>query len=143
MVFVLVGGLVADRFPRTLVLQGSNVVSFLARGTCNRPTRSWPSRGVARWSLDRRSPVCLSQRAGPGWAIIADAATYLLATLALTLVRLPSSTPATGSDETASFPGQLREGWTHVRSRTRLWVIIAAFGVINAIRAGAWGVLGR
>ncbi|WKV15940.1 hypothetical protein LP422_24210 [Janibacter limosus] len=85
----------------------------------------------------------MSQRAGPGWAIIADAATYLLATLALTLVRLPSSTPATGSDETASFPGQLREGWTHVRSRTRLWVIIAAFGVINAIRAGAWGVLGR
>lgn len=32
-VFVLVGGLVADRFPRTLVLQGSNVVSFLAQGT--------------------------------------------------------------------------------------------------------------
>ena len=31
-VFVLVGGLVADRFSRTLVLQGSNVVSFLAQG---------------------------------------------------------------------------------------------------------------
>src|SRR5699024_11123225 len=74
--------------------------------------------------------------------IFADAATFLVATLALCRVRLPPSRPAAGSDKTASFLGQLREGWTHVRSRTWLWVLLAAFGVINAIQAGAWGVLG-
>ncbi|WP_068257272.1 MFS transporter [Janibacter corallicola] len=63
---------------------------------------------------------------GPGWAIMADAATFLLATLALTRVRLPPSPPATGSEDVSSSLRRLREGWTQVRSRTWLWVIIAA-----------------
>ena len=186
-VFVLVGGLVADRFPRTLVLQGSNVVSFLTQGAVGAlvvtdqatipsilvlvaiggaasafgmpATEGVVPQLVAHAHLQQANAIMAFARrgamvlgpaiagvlvaaAGPGWAIIADAATFLLATLALTRVRLPPSTPAMGSGETASFLGQLREGWTHVRSRTWLWVIIAAFGVINAIQAGAWGVLG-
>lgn len=183
-VFVLVGGLVADRFPRTLILQSSNVVSFLAQGAIGAllvsdhatlrsimvlvaiggaasafgmpATEGVVPQLVARAHLQQANALMAFARrgamvlgpaiagmlvatAGPGWAIIADAATFLLATLALTRVRLP---PALGSDETPSFLGQLREGWTQVRSRTWLWVIILAFGVINAIQAGAWGVLG-
>lgn len=187
LVFVLVGGLAADRFPRTLVLQGSNVVSFLAQGAVGAlvvtdqatitsllvlvaiggaasafgmpATEGVVPQLVAHAHLQQANAIMAFGRrgsmvlgpaiagvlvatVGPGWAIIADAATFLLATLALTRVRLPPGAPATGSDETASFLGQLREGWTHVHSRTWLWVIIAAFGVINAIQAGAWGVLG-
>ena len=186
-VFVLVGGLVADRFPRTLVLQGSNVLSFLAQGAVGAlvvtnqatvtsimalvaiggaasafgmpategivpqlVTRAQLQQANAVMAFARRGAMVLGPAAagvlvataGPGWAILADAATFLLATLALTRVRLPPSRRATGAGDAASFAGQLREGWTHVRSRTWLWVIIAAFGVVNAIQAGAWGVLG-
>lgn len=186
-VFVLVGGLVADRFPRTLVLQGSNVVSFLAQGTVGLllvtdeatigslvvlvaiagaasafgmpATEGVVPQLVARVNLQQANSLMAFARrgamvlgpaiagvlvatAGPGWAIIADAATFLLATLALTRVRLPPHPREMGSDETVSFLGQLREGWTHLRTRTWLWVIIATFCVINAIQAGAWGVLG-
>ncbi len=185
--FVLVGGLAADRFPRTLVLQGSNVVSCLAQGTVGAlvitdratitalvvlvaiggaasafgmpategvvpqlVTREHLQQANAIMAFGRRGSMVLGPAiagllvatAGPGWAIIADAATFLLATLALARVNLPPRTVATGSSESVSFFGQLREGWTHVHSRTWLWAVIAAFGVINAIQAGAWGVLG-
>jgi len=170
-VFVLLGGLVADRFPRTLVLQASNVVSFLAQGAVGTlvltdrasipaililvavsgaasafgmpATEGVVPQLVAPAHLQQANAVMAFARrgsmvlgpaiagvlvatTGPGWAIMADAATFLLATLALTRVRLPPSPPATGSEDVSSSLRRLREGWTQVRSRTWLWVIIAA-----------------
>lgn len=131
--FVLVGGLAADRFPRTLVLQGSNVVSCLAQGTVGAlvitdratitalvvlvaiggaasafgmpategvvpqlVTREHLQQANAIMAFGRRGSMVLGPAiagllvatAGPGWAIIADAATFLLATLALARVNL-------------------------------------------------------
>ncbi len=37
---------------------------------------------------------------------------------------------------------ELREGWTYFRSTTWLWVVVLAFGVLNAIHAGALLTLG-
>ncbi len=37
---------------------------------------------------------------------------------------------------------ELREGWTAFRSRTWLWVVVLAFGVINAVHAAGWYTLG-
>lgn len=96
---------------------------------------------------------------GPGWAILADATGYALGALALSRVRLPAPEPrrtlaadtttdsnlANAAGDPARVPSlwtQLREGWIEVRSRTWLWVIIAVFGVVNAVHVGAWAVLG-
>jgi hypothetical protein len=38
--------------------------------------------------------------------------------------------------------GELREGWVLFRSTTWLWVVVLAFGVLNAIHSGAWFTLG-
>jgi MFS family permease len=202
--FVLVGGLVADRRSRTLALQGSYVFaaatqatvgaflltgratvgSLLVLGAVNGAAAAFAmpaAQGVvpqlvARADLQQANAVLAFSRrgamvlgpaaagvlvatAGPGWAILADATGYALGALALTRVRLPTPEPrqdlaadATGgkslaasASDRAGVPSpwiQLRHGWAEVRERTWLWVIIAVFGVANAIHAGAWAVLG-
>src|SRR5699024_547196 len=77
---------------------------------------------------------------GADTAILANAASFALAALALTRVRLPRAEVGEGS--AASLLGELRDGWHEVRTRTWLWVVIGAFGIANAIHAGAWAVLG-
>ena len=37
---------------------------------------------------------------------------------------------------------ELREGWSVFTGHTWLWVVVAGFGVMNAIHAGAWFTLG-
>src|SRR5207244_8355387 len=44
--------------------------------------------------------------------------------------------------ETPAFVRELVEGWDEFRSRTWLWVVVVAFGVLNAAQAGAFNVLG-
>ena len=75
---------------------------------------------------------------GAGWAIVIDGVSYLVAALILTTMRLPPRTRAAA----ASLLRELREGWTEVRSRTWLWVIVLAFGFLNAAHSGALNVLG-
>ena len=38
--------------------------------------------------------------------------------------------------------GDLREGWTYFRTTTWLWVVVLAFGALNAIMGGVWHTLG-
>lgn len=76
---------------------------------------------------------------GSGWAIAVDAATWLMAALLLTGVRIPArQEPA----EPSSTLTELREGWTFFRRTTWLWVVVVGFGVLNGIQSGAWFVLG-
>jgi MFS family permease len=76
---------------------------------------------------------------GPGWALGADAATWLIAAIVLRLVRLP---PRPAPAERVSTLGELREGWTYFRSTTWLWAVVLGFGFLNAIHTGAWFTLG-
>jgi hypothetical protein len=76
--------------------------------------------------------------AGGGWAIAADAASFLIAAACMTRVRVPAH-PTAGP---ASLVRDLREGWGYFRSLPWIWSITAAFAVINAIQQGAWQVLG-
>jgi len=78
---------------------------------------------------------------GAGWALAADALTYLVAILFLMRLRLPVREPA-HPEVRSSLVRDLREGWTEFSSRTWLWLIVVAFGFTNAIHSGAWGVLG-
>jgi MFS family permease len=76
---------------------------------------------------------------GAGWGLAFDAATWLAAAAILAKVALPVRPPR--AERTSTFD-DLREGWTYVRTTTWLWVVVLAFGVLNAIHAGAWFTLG-
>lgn len=74
---------------------------------------------------------------GPQWAFVVDAMTFVAASVLLLGVVLPRHIP---SHE--SIFVELREGWDAFRSRKWLWVIVVAFGALNAIHSGAWAVIG-
>lgn len=74
---------------------------------------------------------------GPAWVFVVEAVGIAIAIPVLAMVRLPP--PVRG---TSSMLGDLVGGWHEFRSRTWLWVIVAAFAVLNAIHAGVWGVAG-
>ena len=182
--FLLVGGVIADRLPRGLVLVGSSVASALTQGavaavifTGNDSVAllaglSALNGTVAAFSLpaaaalipqtvpveDRVPANALSRLGsnaanvlgvslagvlvvalGSGWSIAIDAASYLIAAAFFALIRLP------GSPSTATRHRMLRdlaEGWSSFVSRTWLWVVVAAFGVINAATVAGIVVLG-
>ena len=75
---------------------------------------------------------------GPGWALLI-CGTGLLGTVPLMLALRVST------GERASQPGILRElaeGWSEVRSRTWLWVVIVQFTVVLMAWYGGFSVLG-
>ncbi|HET7820071.1 MAG TPA: MFS transporter [Ornithinibacter sp.] len=191
MVLVLLfGGVIADRLPRSLVLQASNLTSALAQGATavlllTGTAQLWvvlvlqmvagvasglgfPAMAgmvptlVPREQLQPANALLAASRgltaiAGPslgtllvvtvgsGWAVLADAATWLVAAILLLPVRRHATgrTEAPAPDGPTSSPlADLREGWRLFRGTTWLWVVVAGFGVLNAIAAGAWLTLG-
>ncbi len=76
---------------------------------------------------------------GPGWAVAVDAMTWLVASILLLPVAIP---PRDRGAEQPSMRSELREGWSLFVGTTWLWVIVLAFGLLNAIHAGAWFTLG-
>ena len=182
--FLLFGGVVADRFPRAVVLQLSNLTSALTQGAIAFlvitgtaelwmvialsavhglvSAISFPAMAsmvpqlVPREQLQSANALLSLSRGGltiigptvgallvvtvgSGWALAVDAFTWLVAALLLTPVTMPRK-PAPA--ERGSTLHELREGWTLFRSITWLWVIVLAFGFLNAIHTGAWFTLG-
>jgi MFS family permease len=76
--------------------------------------------------------------AGPGWGLAVDAATFLVAAGCFARLRLPARERLPASSTLAD----LRAGWAEFTARTWLWVVVAAFFVLNALFAGAWMTLG-
>ena len=182
-IFVLVGGVIADRLPRHAVLVASNLVAGAAQAAfailiLSGTARLWELiaiqavRGVSTAfffpaaqgivpevvSSERLQEanvlLRLSNNAssilgaavagivvaavGPGSALAVDAASYLLAAVFLTAIRLP----ARPAREAPAFVRELVEGWGEFTARTWLWVVVVAFGVLNAAQVGAFNVLG-
>jgi MFS family permease len=75
---------------------------------------------------------------GPGWALAIDAATFFASAAFLVRMRVTRGERL----EAPNFLRELREGWREFVSRTWLWVIVVGFGVLNAVQAGAFNVLG-
>ncbi len=71
---------------------------------------------------------------------MADALTWLAAAAMLLGVRIPPR-PERGRTQPVTVT-ELREGWTYFRRTTWLWVVVVAFGFLNAIQAGALFTLG-
>lgn len=184
-IFLLVGGVVSDRFSRIAVMQVSHALTALTQGAAaalivtghaqlwmivgietvngavsafSMPammgivplvvdrTRLQPANAVLSFSRGGLAVVgpaaagLLVVTVGPGWALAVDSLTYVLAIGCLWAVRLPRR-EAPAAPRT-SLLGDLRAGWTEFTSRTWLWLLVVAFGVLNAIHFGALAVLG-
>jgi len=180
---LLLGGVVADRIGRRLVIQTSHAVSALSQALAASlvisghaelwhlvvlqavngaaDAASFPAMqgmvpqvvarprlqsanallSMARGALLTLGPTTaavLVATVGPGWALAVTAVSWLVALLLLVPVRVPRSIAASS----AGVIQDLRAGWTLFRTTTWLWVIVVAFGVVNAIIAGAWHTLG-
>ncbi|MFD4985350.1 MFS transporter [Streptomyces sp. NPDC058374] len=81
----------------------------------------------------------------PGWALAADAATFLLSAALLLRVR-PRTSPGTGgadgAEKRAGYLAELRAGWAEFRALPWMWPVVAQFAVVNACFGGAVMVLG-
>jgi MFS family permease len=83
---------------------------------------------------------------GPGVVVAADAASYAVSVLALSLLRMSSGTA--GSARAGSGPARrtlwrdMAEGWAEFRSRTWLWATTVQFAFFNLITWAPWMLLG-
>ncbi|GAA3809681.1 MFS transporter [Nocardioides panacisoli] len=181
---LLVGGVLADRFGRTLVIQLSNVTAgttalVIAILVITGNAQVWELialeavNGVAAAAgqpalaglVPQLAPEGSLQQAnalngllrnitlvfgpaiggalvvgvGPGWAIAIDAGTYFVAAALLLPIKLPPP-PARGAGD--SIVRDLRTGWTFFRTTSWLWIIVLAFGVLNALSSGGFSTLG-
>ncbi|MGH3587498.1 MAG: MFS transporter, partial [Pseudonocardia sp.] len=182
--FLLFGGVIADRLPRALVLQVSNLLSALSQGilawlvitgeaelwmiitlaavnglvdSVGFPAmasmvpqlvqRSHLQSANALLSLSRGGltiagpsiSALLVVTVGPGWALAVNALAWLVSAALLMPVKIPPRPP---KEEQTSTLQELREGWSLFKNTTWLWVVVLAFGVLNAIHIGAWFTLG-
>jgi MFS family permease len=182
--FLLWGGVIADRFSRALVLQVSNVLSGLTQaafavlvltgvaeiwmlivlGVLHGLTsavgfpamasivpqlvpRDQLQQANALMSLVRGSITIVGPTVsaglvvtvGAGWAVLFDAMTWFISAALLLGVRIPAR-EASGAGTTMT--AELREGWDYFRRVTWLWVVVLAFGFLNAIHVGAIFTLG-
>lgn len=67
----------------------------------------------------------------PGWAILADAATYLVSVISLMLIRVDWS----AAEHPEAFMALLREGWREFWARAWLWAIVIQWSFVNALFA--------
>ncbi|MCR6031328.1 MFS transporter [Nocardioides sp. zg-579] len=182
--FMLLGGALADRLPRAVVLRGCNLV----QGVVQAVTAGLVLAGTAEvWHLvvlqlvagtvfavsypafhgmvpillpvgERKAAYLLISQsesavgiagpalsgllvatAGSGWALAADAATYVVAAGFLALVRLP---PGDRSRARPSVIGDFVAGWSFARGLGWVIPVASASLVFNALISGALGVLG-
>jgi MFS family permease len=75
--------------------------------------------------------------ASPGWAILADGASFGVSVALLAAMQLDNvARPAR-----RHFLSDLREGWDEFRSHSWLWPMVLAFSLVNVL-VGAYSVLG-
>jgi MFS family permease len=181
--FIVLGGIVADRMSRSLLLQLSHTGAALTQGAVavlliSGSAELWmliglefangvlfafsfpalqgaipqvadrrqlqPANAILAFSRNASMVVgpsiagLLVVSVGSGWAIAYDALSFGLAAYCMSRLRLT----AQQREEPTSMLYDLREGWTAFTSRTWVWVVVAAFGVLNLIHAGVWFTLG-
>lgn len=181
--FMLVGGVWADRLPRNLVMLASDLVTgatqaatavliitgnaelwqlivlqaiggtafsfFFPASTGLIPQTVEPpllqqANAVLRMALNAAAISgaalggFLVAAVGPGWALAIDAGTFFVSAGFLGVMRVARDERL----QATSFLTELREGWHEFSSRTWLWVIVLAFGFLNAAETGAFNVLG-
>ena len=78
---------------------------------------------------------------GPGWAIIGDGFTFLLAGILILQLQMPTETQTGKTERHPAMISQLRQGWSEFYSRKWIVVIVVCFAFINMCFEGFLGVL--
>jgi len=183
LVFLLLGGVAADRFGRARVIAVSNLASGLSQaaaaallltghaqlwhlvvlsvvnGTAAAAgipamnglmpqlvSRELLQEANAMTSLTRAVLAILGPSlaavfvvgAGPGWALLVDAGSWLLATLLM----LPVRVSGVSAPPRRSLLHDLADGWGFFRTTTWLWLGVSATCLLNALYEGAFITLG-
>lgn len=183
LVLLLLGGAVADRMSRRVLLISANLASGSLMGAMaatlithhyslpviaglafvNGGVGAFSSpalRGIVpelvdRQDLQRTNALLASTQntvrilgpavasilvstAGGGWALAADALSFLLAALAFTRIPRATRPPAAGQP----LWRDLADGWSVFRSMRWVVVMALSFAFINAFNVGPWNVLG-
>lgn len=76
--------------------------------------------------------------AGPGWGLVANAASFALAAALRAGMRFPALPPV----EPSRTLQQLREGWREFSARRWLWAIVLQFALLTPVTFGVLAVLG-
>jgi MFS family permease len=182
-VFLLFGGVVADRLPRQRVMVVANIAQGLAQAgfaalVLTGSAQLWEmmlltaarggafgmympaAQGLLPQTVDadqlasanavRRVGLNSAQIGGaalgglvvavvgPGWGLVADAASYAIAGALRAGMRFTNLPPIVRT----GVINELRDGWHAFTSRRWLWIIVVQFGVVNAIYVGTFSVLG-
>jgi predicted MFS family arabinose efflux permease len=82
----------------------------------------------------------LTASIGGGWAIAADAASFLLAAACFAQMSLPALPPR--AKDAPTMRKDMWEGWTYFRSQPWIWSVTLAFAIFNAANMGVWQILG-
>lgn len=171
-VFLLVGGVIADRLGRRAVMLGADVLRTVAQAALAgwviaggvplwgfivlvvlqgigsglfqpaltglvpeivsdaRLTEANALRGLSYSTAGIIGPALagiIVATTSPGWAIAADAASYVVSVLTLAGLRLAPR----AQREATSFVHDLRTGWREFWRRTWLWVVVVQFSLCN------------
>lgn len=82
----------------------------------------------------------LTASIGGGWAIAADAASFLLAAACFARISLPELPPR--AKDSATMLADMGEGWRYFKSQQWIWCVTVAFAIFNAVNRGVWQILG-
>lgn len=184
-IFILFGGVVADRLPRQRVMVVSSILAALSQtavaalvlthtatvgllmglGAVNGVVSAFAFPAAAALIAQtippelRKSANALNRlginaamiigasvggilvaAVGSGWGLAVDAATFVIAGLLFSLVKVSDHRVATSPR--ASTVRDLREGWTAFVGNTWVWVVVLGFCFFNLADVGARSVLG-
>lgn len=182
-VFLLLGGVIADRLPRNKVMVSSDLMAAfgqlgIAALFITHISRLWPilalsvvtgaapalfipasagltpqivpkdrlqsANALMRFSMNSSTIFgaaiagVLVATIGAGWALAADALTFIVSAILLVGVRIPRADKLPA----ASIVGDLRHGWREFSSRQWVWVVVLQFSLSNACYNGGINVLG-
>ena len=183
--FLLIGGVVADRFGRAQLVGGTDIIGSFAVGAMGllfithhatvlllcvagaisgilnaiwypafvglmpeivEPEELQPANSLLGFGanigyiIGASTAGIIVNTAGAGWAILTNAATFLVAGVVVWQLRTPR--PALAKDvHNESIIQQMKEGWREFKSREWLVVIVAAFALSNMCFEGYLGVL--
>jgi MFS family permease len=183
LLFLLVGGVIADRLPRHQIMYASDALSGLAWAVIGvllltgfapiwllmvmsalaglGTALFWPAmigvvpevtpaaqlqagNGVLRMGTNGARILgfavagAMVALVGPGWAMLLNAAGFLVSAYLLTRLKLPAG----GTIEASHVWTDLRDGWREFWSRQWLWVVVVQFSVLVAGLEAFYGVIG-
>jgi MFS family permease len=152
--FLVIGGVVADRLPRQLVMVGSAVNGIAAAFAFPAASALMPQTVPAELiqpanainRLGMNAAMIAGAAAGgalvalvePGWGLMLDAATFAVAAVLFAFVRV-GRVVTTATRASGNPLRELRDGWREFTSHTWLWTVVLGFTLVNFAHAGAIG----